>query len=87
MFLKDVPVRMTYPPNVPEDRQFALGHPFFGLLPGLFLLQTMWIREHNRVCDVLKQEHPDWDDERLFQTSKLIILGKPASYNLKIYSS
>ncbi|CAG5125570.1 unnamed protein product, partial [Candidula unifasciata] len=96
MFLKDVPIRMTYPPNVPEDRQFALGHPFFGLLPGLFLYQTIWMREHNRVCDILKEEHPDWDDERLFQTAKLIILGETikiviedyvehlANYNIRI---
>lgn len=76
MYLQDVPgIRMTYPANVPADRQFALGHPFFGLMPGLFLYQTIWMREHNRVCDVLKLEHPDWDDERLFQTSKLVILG------------
>lgn len=67
---------MTYPPNVPADSQFALAHPFFGLLPGLFLYHTIWMREHNRVCDVMKLEHSDWDDERLFQTAKLIILGK-----------
>ncbi|BFZ06017.1 hypothetical protein BsWGS_09056 [Bradybaena similaris] len=97
MYLQDVPgIRMTYPANVPADRQFALGHQFFGLLPGLFLYQTIWMREHNRVCDVLKLEHPDWDDERLFQTSKLVILGETikiviedyvehlANYNIKI---
>ncbi|CAG5135125.1 unnamed protein product, partial [Candidula unifasciata] len=97
MYLKDIPgIRMKYPPHVPADRQFALGHPFFGLLPGLFLYQTIWMREHNRVCDVLKLEHPDWDDERLFQTSKLVILGETikiviedyvehlANYNIKI---
>ena len=54
---------------------FALGHEFFGLLPGLFLYSTVYLREHNRICDILKAEHPQWDDERLFQTSKLIILG------------
>ena len=58
----------------------ALGHPFFSLLPGLFLMETIWIREHNRVCDILVKEHPEWDDERLHQTAKLIILGE----NLKI---
>lgn len=76
MYNKDVPVKMSYTPNVPEHHRFAMGHPFFGLLPGLFLYQTIWMREHNRVCDILKGEHPDWDDERLFQTGKLIILGQ-----------
>ena len=43
-------------------------------------MSTIWIREHNRICDILAVEHPDWDDERLFQTAKLIISGE----NLKI---
>ena len=36
---------------------------------------TIWMREHNRVCDILKGEHPDWDDEHLFQTAKLVVMG------------
>jgi prostaglandin-endoperoxide synthase 2 len=77
LYLKDVPgISMKYPPTVPENFKFAMGHPFYGLLPGLFLYQTIWMREHNRVCGVLQQEHPDWDDERLFQTAKLVVLGK-----------
>ena len=77
-YLKDVPVEMNYPPElyIPEDRKFAMGHRFFSLMPGLFLYQTIWLREHNRVCGILKEEHPQWDDERLFQTAKLIIIGK-----------
>ncbi|XP_052223154.1 prostaglandin G/H synthase 2-like isoform X2 [Dreissena polymorpha] len=76
MLVKDVDIQMTYPPNVPEEIRFALGHKDFGLLPGLFMYATIWMREHNRVCDVLKVEHPEWDDERLFQTAKLVILGE-----------
>ena len=60
------------PPGV---ELFALGHDFFTLLPGLFLFNTIFLREHNRVCDILKKEHPQWDDERLYQTAKLVVLG------------
>ena len=67
---------MSYPPHVPEHIRFAVGHKDFGLLPGLFMYATIWMREHNRVCDILKAEHSEWDDERLFQTTKLVILGK-----------
>ena len=67
-----IPSGFTVPPGV---KLFALGHDFFTLLPGLFLYNTIFLREHNRVCDVLKKEHPEWNDERLFQTSKLVILG------------
>lgn len=40
---------------------------------GLSLLHTLFAREHNTVCDMLKDKHPDWDDERLFQTARLIV--------------
>lgn len=53
-----------------------MGHEAFGLVPGLMMYATIWLREHNRVCDVLKEAHPDWDDERLFQTSRLILIGE-----------
>ena len=66
---------MHYPDNVPEDKRFALGHPFFALLPGLLMYSTIFLREHNRVCSVLKKEHPSWDDERLYQTAKIILTG------------
>lgn len=79
-----------YPPNVKdtpglnyphlaamaEEERFSLGHPFFSLFPSLLYWSTIWLREHNRVCDILAKEHPNWDDERLFQTTRLIILGK-----------
>lgn len=74
--VNEVQVDMHYPPHIPESRRFAVGHEAFGLVPGLMMYATIWLREHNRVCDILKQEHPDWDDERLFQTSRLILIGK-----------
>lgn len=75
-YLKDVPgVPVRYKSTVSDAHKFALGHEFFGLLPGLFLYATIWLREHNRVCEVLAKEHPAWDDERLFQTAKLVVLG------------
>lgn len=82
---------MHYPPHVPESHRFAVGHEAFGLVPGLMMYATIWLREHNRVCDVLKQEHPDWDDERLFQTTRLILIGEGSfiqtDRNLKMTSS
>lgn len=74
--VSEVQVYMHYPPHVPESHRFAVGHEAFGLVPGLMMYATIWLREHNRVCDLLKQEHPDWDDERLFQTTRLILIGE-----------
>uniref|UniRef100_A0A8C5HZU7 Prostaglandin G/H synthase 2 n=1 Tax=Gouania willdenowi TaxID=441366 RepID=A0A8C5HZU7_GOUWI len=83
--MKDVDVQMHYPPHVPESHRFAVGHEAFGLVPGLMMYATIWLREHNRVCDVLKEVHPDWDDERLFQTSRLILIGETIKIVIEDY--
>ncbi|KAM8885748.1 prostaglandin G/H synthase 1 isoform 1-T1 [Spinachia spinachia] len=72
----EVPVHMTYPENVRPEERLVIGHEVFGLLPGLTMYATIWLREHNRVCDILKAEHPTWDDEQLFQTTRLVIIGE-----------
>uniref|UniRef100_A0A6Q2X1X2 Prostaglandin G/H synthase 1 n=1 Tax=Esox lucius TaxID=8010 RepID=A0A6Q2X1X2_ESOLU len=74
--VSEAPVNMNYPPGHPEEQRLAIGQEVFGLLPGLTLYATLWLREHNRVCDILKAEHPTWGDEQLFQTARLIIIGQ-----------
>lgn len=74
--VEDAPVKMTYPPTTPLEQQLSFGHEHFGLLPGLGMYATIWLREHNRVCGILKAKHPHWDDEQLFQTARLIIIGE-----------
>jgi hypothetical protein len=39
---------------------------------GLGLLLTVFVREHNAICDRLAQEYPGWSDEDLFQRARLI---------------
>jgi hypothetical protein len=36
------------------------------------MLHTLFAREHNAICVLLKQEHSDWDDNRLFNVARLI---------------
>eukprot|EP00118_Oscarella_pearsei_P002109 m.9557 g.9557 ORF g.9557 m.9557 type:complete len:629 (+) comp21431_c0_seq3:121-2007(+) len=70
--VKDAPVDMIKSVDISEEENFALGHPFFGLFPGLLAFSTIWIREHNRVVALLRKDHPNWDDERLYQTARMI---------------
>lgn len=35
-------------------------------------LHTLFVLEHNAICDELATAHPDWDDEALFQTARLV---------------
>jgi Animal haem peroxidase len=39
---------------------------------GLGLLHTVFVREHNAICDRLAEAYPEWDDEALFQTARLV---------------
>ncbi|XP_043941254.1 prostaglandin G/H synthase 2 [Protopterus annectens] len=83
--VKDTGVHMLYPPHVPEHLQFAVGQETFGLVPGLMMYATIWLREHNRVCDILRQDHPEWDDEQLFQTTRLVLIGETIKIVIEDY--
>jgi hypothetical protein len=39
---------------------------------GLSLLHTLFVKEHNAICDMLAKHYPSWDDEKLFLTARLI---------------
>lgn len=39
---------------------------------GLTLLHTLFTKEHNAIADMLRANYPDWDDNRLFHTARLI---------------
>ena len=35
-------------------------------------IHTLFVREHNAICDRLAEAHPEWGDEALFQTARLV---------------
>lgn len=46
------------------------------LVPGWWIgqemMQTLFVREHNAICDRLQAEYPTWDDEEIFDRARLI---------------
>ena len=40
---------------------------------GLELLHTVFMREHNAVCDVLSAAYPGWSDDQVFDKARLVI--------------
>ncbi len=38
---------------------------------GLSMLHTLFVLEHNAICDLLKAQHPGWDDDTLYAKARL----------------
>lgn len=55
---------------------FAVGLEHGNATLGNSLMNTLFLREHNRLAGLLKAAYPDWDDERLFQTARNINIVK-----------
>jgi Animal haem peroxidase len=39
---------------------------------GLAMLHTLFTLEHNYLCDLLAHQHPEWNDEQIFQQARVI---------------
>jgi peroxidase len=42
---------------------------------GFTMIATVSLRFHNRLAGQIAAMHPDWDDERLFQETRKIMIG------------
>ena len=44
--------------------------------PGLTLYHTIWLREHNRIAEILGSLRPGADDEEIFQEARSIVIAE-----------
>jgi prostaglandin-endoperoxide synthase 2 len=56
------------------SRLFATGVERANVTTGFAMMNTLFLREHNRVAGELAKSHPTWDDERLFQTTRNVLI-------------
>ena len=62
--------------NPYTTKLFVAGDARANENPNLAVMHTLFVREHNRLCDVLKSENPNWSDEELFQAARRIVIGQ-----------
>jgi heme peroxidase len=63
--------------RLPEETNSALGGVDLtgfndNYWVGLSVMHTLFAKEHNAICDMLRSHNPTWDDERLFLKARLI---------------
>jgi prostaglandin-endoperoxide synthase 2 len=60
----------------PEHKRlaFAVGLEHGNSTMANIVMNTLFLREHNRVAGLIAPAHPDWDDERLFQTARNVTI-------------
>lgn len=57
------------------NKYFVAGDVRANENPLLISFHTLFLREHNRLCDELKVKHPDWTDELLYQRARKLVGG------------
>ena len=63
-------------PGVDPETLFAGGDPRTNEDWVMLGVHTLLLREHNRLCDIVAKQYPEYDDERLYQTVRLVMSAK-----------
>jgi prostaglandin-endoperoxide synthase 2 len=70
---KGTPRREATPLNI-KKQLFALGGDRANSTVGTMMMGTLFLREHNRLAGVISAAHPDWDDTRVFETVRNVVI-------------
>src|SRR5207253_9584668 len=61
---------------VPDNQLFAAGDVRANENIELTAMQTLFVREHNRIAAQLQAAHPTWTDEQLYQEARKMVIAE-----------
>lgn len=53
---------------------FAVGGDRVNAVPQVAMMNTLLLREHNRLSGEIERAHPGWDDDRVFETARNAVI-------------
>lgn len=57
-----------------KAKLFAVGGDRVNSVPQVSMINTLFLREHNRLAGEIEQAHDDWGDDRIFETARNTVI-------------
>lgn len=70
----DPPLGSSVAPPEKRATVFAFGGDRANSVPQVAMLNTLFLREHNRLAGEIETAHPKWDDDRVFETARNTVI-------------
>lgn len=72
--LLDLPLGLSSVSAEGRRTLFAVGGDRVNAAPQTAMMNALFLREHNRLAAMLEAQNPGWDDERVFETARNIVI-------------
>jgi len=70
----DPPLGAENQPQERRDKLFAFGGDRANSVPQTAMMNTLFLREHNRLAGEIEAAQPNWDDDRIFETARNTVI-------------
>ncbi|MEM7665980.1 MAG: peroxidase family protein [Pseudomonadota bacterium] len=72
--LLDTPLGIDHTTAEMRETLFAVGGDRANAAPQVTMLNTLFLREHNRLADLISDANDDWDDQRVFDAARACVV-------------
>jgi len=72
--LLDTPLGISKSTAAMRETLFAVGGDRANAAPQVSMINTLFLREHNRLAGIISASNPDWNDERVFDAARACVV-------------